>query len=42
VLRLAKQDDLPFLREMMFEAAHWDPAKPRPAIEGLAEPIVAS
>ena len=43
MLRLANQDDLPFLREMMFEAAHWDPAKPRPGIdEGLADPIVAS
>lgn len=43
MLRLANQDDLPFLREMMFEAAYWDPAQPRPGIdECLADPIVAS
>jgi [ribosomal protein S18]-alanine N-acetyltransferase len=43
MLRLANQDDLPFLREMLFEAAHWDSSKPRPSLEeGLRDPIVAS
>lgn len=43
MIRLANQDDLPFLREMMFEAAYWDPAQPRPSLEeGLQDPTVAS
>ncbi len=41
-IRLASADDLPFLREMLFEAAFWRPGSPRPALEaGLARPDLA-
>jgi len=39
VIRRARADDAPFLREMLFEAAYWRPGKPRPTVEeGLASP----
>src|SRR5450432_1616626 len=42
VIRRTRPDDAPFLREMLFEAAHWRPNKPRPSLEeGLARPDLA-
>ncbi len=36
-LRIATCDELPFLRQMLFEAAYWRPDSPRPSLEeGLA------
>ena len=41
-IRLADRGDLPFLREMLFEAAFWRPGSPRPPLdEGLARPDLA-
>lgn len=41
-IRLASQADLPFLREMLYEAVCWRPHQPRPPIEEvLAEPELA-
>lgn len=41
-LRPGTPDDLPFLREMLFEAAYWRPEVERPSIEdGLARPDIA-
>ncbi|MCI0697436.1 hypothetical protein L0337_36190 [candidate division KSB1 bacterium] len=41
-IRLATQDDLPFLREMLYEAVRWRPHQPRAPIEEvLAEPELA-
>jgi hypothetical protein len=38
-VREATRDDLPFLREMLFEAVFWRPDQKRPPIdEGLAGP----
>jgi len=42
VIRRARPDDAPFLREMLFEAAYWRATQPRPAIdEALARPELA-
>jgi len=42
VIRRTRGDDLPFLREMVFEAAYWRANKPRPSLEeGLARPELA-
>jgi GNAT superfamily N-acetyltransferase len=42
LIRAALPADLPFLREMLFEAAYWRPDAPRPALEqGLARPDLA-
>ncbi len=41
-IRLATEHDLPFLREMLFEAAYWNPHRERPTLEaGLASPELA-
>jgi ribosomal protein S18 acetylase RimI-like enzyme len=41
-IRLATHNDLPFLREMLYEAVCWRPHQPRPPIEKiLAEPELA-
>lgn len=38
-IRLGTPGDLSFLREMLFEAAHWRPDQPRPTMEeGLSKP----
>jgi len=38
-IRRGTPDDLPFLREMLFEAAYWRPGQQRPTLEaGLARP----
>lgn len=43
MIRLANQDDLPFLREMMYEASYWDAGQPRPTMEeALADPRIAA
>ena len=40
-IRLAETDDLPFLQEMLYEAAYWRPNQQRPPIhEGLARPDI--
>ncbi len=36
-LRSAKEGDLAFLEEMLFEAFFWDPAVPRPSLESFRE-----
>lgn len=42
VIRRTRADDLPFLREMLFEAAYWRSSRPRPPLEeGLAHPELA-
>ena len=42
VIRRARGDDAQFLREMLFEAAYWRSARPRPALEeALAQPDLA-
>ena len=42
VIRRTRPDDAEFLREMLFEAAYWRAATPRPAIdEALARPELA-
>jgi ribosomal protein S18 acetylase RimI-like enzyme len=42
VIRRSRPDDAQFLREMLFEAAHWRAATPRPSIEeALARPELA-
>jgi len=42
VIRRARPDDAEFLREMLFEAAYWRVAMPRPTIEqALARPELA-
>lgn len=39
VIRRSRPDDAQFLREMLFEAAYWRAAQPRPTLdEGLARP----
>ncbi len=41
-IREGNAEDLPFLKEMLFEAAFWRPGIARPAIEeGLAQPEIA-
>ncbi|MGH7594739.1 MAG: GNAT family N-acetyltransferase [bacterium] len=41
-IRLATQADVPFLREMLYEAVCWRPHQPRPPLEKiLAEPELA-
>ena len=41
-LRIATLADLPFLRQMLFEAAYWRPEQPRPNLDqGLADPDLA-
>lgn len=41
-IRVAAPGDLPFLREMLFEAAFWRPGLARPSLEdGLARPDLA-
>jgi ribosomal protein S18 acetylase RimI-like enzyme len=41
-IRLAAQADVPFLREMLYEAVCWRPHQPRPPLEEiLAEPELA-
>jgi ribosomal protein S18 acetylase RimI-like enzyme len=41
-IRLATQADVPFLREMLYEAVCWRPHQPRPPLEEiLAEPELA-
>ena len=40
-IRLADADDLPFLQEMLYEAAYWRPNQQRPPIhKGLARPDI--
>ena len=42
-LRQARVSDLPFLEEMLFEAAFWRPSLPRPRLEvGLLRPELAT
>lgn len=42
-IRRVHSRDLPFLREMLFEAAYWRPEAPRPPLEvGLARPDLAN
>jgi ribosomal protein S18 acetylase RimI-like enzyme len=42
VIRAVAADDIPFVRVMLFEAAHWRAGVARPAIEeALAQPAVA-
>ena len=41
-LRIATPEDLPFLRQMLLEAAYWRPETPRPDLEAaLADPDLA-
>ena len=41
-MRPTEPSDLPFLRAMLYEAAFWRPARPRPPLDqGLAEPPLA-
>lgn len=41
-IRLATREDLPFLREMLYEAVCWRPHQPQPPLEEiLAEPELA-
>jgi ribosomal protein S18 acetylase RimI-like enzyme len=43
MIRLANQDDLPFLREMVYEAECWDSDRNRPSIdEVLSDPKLAA
>jgi GNAT superfamily N-acetyltransferase len=40
-VRVGGHDDLPFLRQMLYEAAFWRPEVPRPALEKvLADPAI--
>ena len=42
VIRRTRADDAQFVREMLFEAAYWRSARPRPSLEeGLAQPELA-
>src|SRR5262245_39078602 len=36
-LRPATRDDLPFLKEMLYEAARWDPAGPREPLDAVLD-----